>query len=46
MFTAFSDITAEQLNSGSEGFLPGYLGINILEVGDGFLEAELAIKKN
>lgn len=45
MASGFSKITADQLNAGSEGYLPGLLGINILEVGDGFLEAELPVRQ-
>lgn len=36
---------ARQFNSASEGFLPALIGINFLDVGKGFAEAELAVRK-
>ena len=45
MSSSFSQITIEQLNAGGRDFLPGHLGVNITEIGDGFLEAELEVRQ-
>jgi len=40
-----NEISSEQFNSFGAGFLPGLLGINILEIGTSFVQAELAVRK-
>jgi len=40
-----NEINSEQFNSFGAGFLPGLLGINILEIGTSFVQAELAVRK-
>lgn len=38
-------LNAGQFNTAGEGFLPGHLGIRFLNVGEGFAEAELDVRK-
>lgn len=45
MPTAAATISADQLNAVGEGYLPGLLGIRFLNVGEGFVEAELVVGK-
>jgi len=37
-------LTPDDFNKRGQGYLPGHLGINVTEVGDGRLRAELEIK--
>lgn len=37
-------LTAEEINERGAGFLPGLLGIEVLEVGRGFLESRLEVR--
>ncbi len=38
------EITAAVLNARSPGHLPGLLGVNILDLGEGFLDADLVVR--
>lgn len=45
MTPATDCITADQASAFGQGYLPGPIGVEFLDVGDGFVEAELAIRK-
>lgn len=45
MTSITDNISPEQFTSAGEGYLPGLLGLKILEFGDGFAAAELAVRK-
>ncbi|MEM9495173.1 MAG: PaaI family thioesterase [Pseudomonadota bacterium] len=45
MPSQFRDLTADHLNQMGTSFLPGLVGVNILNVGDGFLEAEMPVRQ-
>ena len=46
MSTTIHEILAGQMNAAGDEFLPGLLGINFLEAGDGFVEAEMPVRKS
>jgi 1,4-dihydroxy-2-naphthoyl-CoA hydrolase len=46
MSTFHPERDAAYFNGRSEGFLPGLMGIRVVEVGQGFLRAELTIRKD
>lgn len=39
------DLTPESFNERSAGHLPGLLGVRVLAVGQGFMQAELAVRR-
>ena len=45
MSSITDNINSEQFNSAGEGYLPGMLGIKFLNVGVGYAEAEMAVRK-
>lgn len=40
------ELTPEHFNARSTGHLPGLLGVRVLAVGQGFLQAELAVRQD
>lgn len=43
--TSPDNTETKPFNAASKGFLPGLLGIDFLDVGEGFAEAELAVRR-
>lgn len=46
MSTYLPDRDVAYFNARSPGFLPGWMGVNVLAIGQGFLRAELAIRRD